>query len=229
VAGLGRKTFVAGDVLTAAQVQGFLQDQAIMVFSGTSARGTGIASPSEGMFSYLTDSNTLTFYDGADWQNFVPSLDNSVINNGTVNTSTFNGGTAFNLILDAPEENFVSTATAAGGTVTVDAGLSGITLSTGTATSNFIINLRANSTATLDSIVNVGDAITHTYFATNGTGVFGGTAVRIDGTAVTTLWQGGSAPTGGNASSVDAYTITVFKTSATPTYVVFGSQTQFKA
>ena len=65
--------------------------------------------------------------------------------------------------------------------------------------------------------------------ATNGTGVFGGTAVQIDGTAVTTLWQGGSAPTEGNASSVDAYTITVFKTAATPTYVVFGSQTQFKA
>jgi hypothetical protein len=159
VAGLGRKIFVAGDVLTAAQVQGFLQDQAIMVFASSGARGTGITSPSEGMFVYLQDSNTLTFYNGADWQNFVPSLDNSVINNGTVNTSTFNGGTAFNFILDAPEENFVSTATAAGGTVTVDAGISGITYSTGTATSNFIINLRANSTATLDSIVNVGDAI----------------------------------------------------------------------
>jgi hypothetical protein len=229
VAGLGRKVFVAGDVLTAAQVQGFLQDQVIAVFANAAARATAIPSPSEGMFAYLSDTNTLTFYNGADFQNFVPNLDNSVINNGTVNTSTFNGGTAFNFILDAPEENFVSTAVASGGTVTVDAGVSGITYSTGTATSNFIINLRANSTATLSSIVNVGDAITHTYMSTNGTGVFGGTAVRIDGTAVTTLWQGGSAPTGGNASSVDAYTITVFKTSATPTYVVFGSQTQFKA
>jgi hypothetical protein len=229
VAGLGRKVFVAGDVLTAAQVQGFLQDQVIAVFANAAARATAIPSPSEGMFAYLSDTNTLTFYNGADFQNFVPNLDNAVINNGTVNTSTFNGGTAFNFILDAPEENFVSTATAAGGTVTVDAGLSGITYSTGTATSNFIINLRADSTATLSSILNVNDAITHTYFATNGTGVFGGTAVQIDGTAVTTLWQGGSAPTGGNASSTDAYTITVFKTSATPTYVVFGSQTQFKA
>jgi hypothetical protein len=213
VAGLGRKTFVAGDVLTASQVQGFLQDQAIMVFAGTSARGTGIASPSEGMFAYLTDSNTLTFYDGADWSPY-----------GIVS-----GGTAVNLILDAPEETFVTTATASSGTVTVDAKSQGITYSTGTATSNFIINLRGDASSTLSSILNVNDAITHTYMSTNGTGVFGGTAVRIDGTAVTTLWQGGSAPTGGNASSVDAYTITVFKTSATPTYVVFGSQTQFKA
>ena len=229
MAGLGRKTFVAGDVLTAAQVQGFLQDQAIMVFAGTSARGTGISSPSEGMFAYLNDSNTLTFYDGAAWQTYPASLTNTVITNGTVNTSTFNGGTAFNFILDAPEENFASSATAAGGTVTVDVGVSGITYYTTNSTSNFIINLRANSTATLSSILNVNDAITHTFMATNGTTAYAGTAVRIDGTAVTTLWQGGSAPTTGNASSTDAYTITVFKTAATPTYVVFGSQTQFKS
>ena len=229
MAGLGRKTFVAGDVLTAAQVQGFLQDQAIMVFAGTSARGTGISSPSEGMFAYLNDSNTLTFYDGDAWQTYPASLTNTVITNGTVNTSTFNGGTAFNFILDAPEENFASSATAAGGTVTVDAGVSGITYYTSNATSNFIINLRANSTATLSSVVNVGDAITHTFMATQGGTAYAGTAVRIDGTAVTTLWQGGSAPTTGNINSTDAYTITVFKTAATPTYVVFGSQTQFKA
>lgn len=213
MAGLGRKTFVAGDVLTAAQVQGFLQDQAIMVYSSTSARGTGIASPSEGMFVYLTDSNSLTFYDGADWSTY-----------GIVS-----GGTAVNLVLDAPEEIFATTATASSGTVTVDAKSQGITYSTGTATGNFIINLRGDGSSTLNSILNVNDAITHTYMSTNGTTAYAGTAVRIDGTAVTTLWQGGSAPSSGNASSVDAYTITVFKTAATPTYVVFGSQTQFKA
>ena len=184
-----------------------------MVFASSAARGTGIASPSEGMFAYLTDSNSLTFYDGAAWSTY-----------GIVS-----GGTAVNLILDAPEENFVTTATASGGTVTVDAKSQGITYSTGTATSNFIIDVRGDGTATLSSILNVNDAITHTYMSTNGTTAYAGTAVQIDGTAVTTLWQGGSAPTTGNASSVDAYTITVFKTAATPTYVVFGSQTQFKA
>jgi hypothetical protein len=153
---------------------------------------------------------------------------NQVLNISSAGTSAWTS-TLNNLVLVSPEESFVSTATAAGGTVTVDVATSGITYSTGTSTSNFIINLQANSTATLSSILNVGNSITHTYMATNGTGAFGGTAVRIDGTAVTTLWQGGSAPTGGNASSVDAYTITVFKTATTPTYVVFGSQTQFKS
>ena len=70
MAGLGRKVFVAGDVLTAAQVQGFLQDQTIMVFSSSAARTTAIPSPSEGMFAYLTDVDTLFVYDGVDWSAF---------------------------------------------------------------------------------------------------------------------------------------------------------------
>lgn len=224
MAGLGRKVFVAGDILTAAQVQGYLQDQSIMLFAGTSARGTGIASPSEGMFAFLTDTDSLTYYNGSSWVTFPASLSNT-----SISSPSISNGSAVNLVLDAPEENFASTATAAGGTVAIDAASQGITYSTGTATGNFIINLRANSTATLNSVLNVNDAITHTYMATNGTTAYRGTAIWIDGTAVTPLWQGGSAPSSGNASSVDAYTITVFKTAATPTYVVWASQTQFKA
>jgi hypothetical protein len=68
--GLGRKTFSAGDILTAAQVQGYLQDQSIMVFSGTAARATAIASPSQGMFTYLTSDSTLYTYNGSSWVAF---------------------------------------------------------------------------------------------------------------------------------------------------------------
>ena len=67
MAGLGRKVFNAGDVLTAAQVQGYLQDQAVMVFGGTAARSSAIPTPSEGMVSYRTDSNALEYYDGSAW------------------------------------------------------------------------------------------------------------------------------------------------------------------
>jgi hypothetical protein len=70
VAGLGRKVFVAGDVLTAAQVQGFLQDQTIMVFANETARTTAIPSPTQGMFAYLTDDSTLYTYNGIDWVAF---------------------------------------------------------------------------------------------------------------------------------------------------------------
>jgi hypothetical protein len=70
MAGLGRKVFVSGDILTAAQVQGYLQDQTIMVFAGTAQRGSAILSPSEGMFTYITDVDALEYYDGSAWQAF---------------------------------------------------------------------------------------------------------------------------------------------------------------
>jgi hypothetical protein len=70
MAGAGFRTFTAGDVLTAAQVNTFLMQQSLMVFASSGARGSAIASPSEGMFTYLTDTNGLEYYDGAAWQPF---------------------------------------------------------------------------------------------------------------------------------------------------------------
>ena len=67
MAGAGRKVFTAGDVLTASQVQDYLQDQAVMVFAGTAARSTAISSPSEGMVSIQTDVDDLTYYNGSAW------------------------------------------------------------------------------------------------------------------------------------------------------------------
>jgi len=62
MAGLGYKAFTAGAVLTAAQVQGYLQDQAVMTFASSAARSAAITSPSQGMTTYLTDSNTYWQY-----------------------------------------------------------------------------------------------------------------------------------------------------------------------
>jgi hypothetical protein len=60
--GLGWKQFNAGDILTAAQVQGYLQDQVVMDFASNAARTSALASPSQGMISYLTDSNSYWQY-----------------------------------------------------------------------------------------------------------------------------------------------------------------------
>jgi hypothetical protein len=70
VAGLGFKTFAAGEVLTAANVNGYLMQQTIMVFADATARDAAISSPSEGMFVYLTGTNALQFYDGSSWTAF---------------------------------------------------------------------------------------------------------------------------------------------------------------
>jgi hypothetical protein len=70
VSGLGRKVFIAGDVLEAAEVNGYLMDQTIMVFSDAAARTTAIPTPTQGMFAYLLDSSTLFTYDGSSWLTF---------------------------------------------------------------------------------------------------------------------------------------------------------------
>ena len=68
MAGLGRRTFAAGEVLTASNVMSYLQDQAVMNFAGTAARGSAIGTAvSEGMVSYLADSNVVQAYDGSAW------------------------------------------------------------------------------------------------------------------------------------------------------------------
>jgi len=70
LAGAGFKSFVNGNVLLASEVNTYMMEQQIMVFASAGARGSAIASPTEGMFSFLKDTDTLTYYDGSDWQDF---------------------------------------------------------------------------------------------------------------------------------------------------------------
>jgi hypothetical protein len=65
LAGLGRKEFNSGDILLASEVQGYLQDQAVMVFDDATARGSAIPSPSEGMVTYTKDDDAIQVYDGS--------------------------------------------------------------------------------------------------------------------------------------------------------------------
>jgi hypothetical protein len=65
-AGLGFKTFVSGEVLTAADTNGYLM-QGVMVFANASARSAAITAPTEGQYSYLKDTNSTEYYDGAAW------------------------------------------------------------------------------------------------------------------------------------------------------------------
>ena len=63
MAGLGRRTFAPGEVLTASNVMNYLQDQVVQNYAGTAARGSAIGSAvSQGMVSYLDDSNSLEVY-----------------------------------------------------------------------------------------------------------------------------------------------------------------------
>jgi len=67
-AGLGFKTFTTGEVLTAADTNGYLM-QGVLVFASAAARDAAITSPQEGQFAYLKDTNVTTYYTGAAWAN----------------------------------------------------------------------------------------------------------------------------------------------------------------
>jgi hypothetical protein len=66
-AGLGYIEFTTGDVLTAASANGYLASQVVMVFASAAARTSAIASPQEGMISYLKDTNATQYYSGSAW------------------------------------------------------------------------------------------------------------------------------------------------------------------
>jgi hypothetical protein len=70
MAGAGFKDFQAGEVLTAVDVDTYLMQQTVMVFAGTAERGSAIGTASEGMFTYLKDTNALEYYDGSSWTPF---------------------------------------------------------------------------------------------------------------------------------------------------------------
>ena len=65
MAGLGRKVFTAGDVLTASDVQNYLMDQTVMNFAGTAARSSAIATPTTGMTTYNQTTQQLESYNGS--------------------------------------------------------------------------------------------------------------------------------------------------------------------
>lgn len=63
----GYRTFAAGEVLTAANVQTYLQDQVIPVYASAAAADTALPSPAEGQFRYLRDNDAFEYYTGASW------------------------------------------------------------------------------------------------------------------------------------------------------------------
>jgi len=83
----GYREFQTGEVLTAANVNGFLMNQAVMVFADDAARTTALSGVlTEGMLSYNLDTKALEVYDGTDWGPVVTAKEKRVVSftgNGT--------------------------------------------------------------------------------------------------------------------------------------------------
>ena len=109
-AGLGFKDFTTGEVLTAADVDGYLM-QGVWVFASAAARDAAVTSPQEGNFAYLKDTNVTTYYTGSAWAN----LDTT----GMTNPMTTTGDTIYSSSGSTPARLGIGTA---GQVLTVNSG-----------------------------------------------------------------------------------------------------------
>jgi hypothetical protein len=97
MAGAGYKLFNTGDVLTAAQVNTYLQEQVVMVFASAAARTTALSGVlAEGMVSYLKDTDATEVYNGTAWVSIGSSGD---ITSVTAGTGLSGGGTSGDVTL----------------------------------------------------------------------------------------------------------------------------------
>lgn len=163
----------------------------------------------------------------------------TVTGNNTISNATLTGTTAISnatltgntnisetgIVRNTIEKTTVA-ATAMTGTVNVDLVGNTVQFFTANASANWTFNFRANSTVAANTFLSNGESTSVVLLVTNGGTAYYPNSHTIDGSAVTPKWQGGTAPTGGNASGVDAYTYTIVKT-GNATYTVFASQTQF--
>jgi hypothetical protein len=143
-------------------------------------------------------------------------------NIGAFTTLTASGISTFTTLL----EQATIVASAAPTVLNFDVLTSSVIYYTISATTNMQINFRGNSTTTLDSIMNIGRALTVAFINTNGAPAFYPSSHTIDGASITPKWQGGTAPTSGNASSLDVFSYTIIKT-AGGTFTLIASQTRF--
>jgi hypothetical protein len=149
-AGLGFKDFVTGEVLTAADVDGYLM-QGVWVFASAAARDAAVTSPQEGNFAYLKDTNVTTYYTGSSWAN----LDTT----GMTNPMTTTGDTIYSSSGSTPARLGIGTT---GQVLTVSGGIpswaspasgGGMTLISTTSLSGSTVSLTSISGSYVDLVL----------------------------------------------------------------------------
>jgi hypothetical protein len=141
-------------------------------------------------------------------------------------TATGTSSTAGMKIGDVLETATIS-ATAATGTINYDVTSQAVLYYTSNASANWTVNFRGSSGTSLNTLMATGESLTIAFLVTQGATAYYNNAVQVDGSSVTPKYQGGTAWTAGNASSIDAYTYTIIKT-GNAAFTVFAAQSQFK-
>jgi len=167
----GYRTWTPGEVITANNVQSYLQDQTVMVFPSNAVRSTAVVVPTEGMLSWNESENAYQYYDGAAWVDLITPIEG-----GTVGQAYVSNGTAQAAFGDVKAE-FIST-TMQNKSANYTATASDV---------NTVLNFTSSATVTIPDVATaIGDRIdiirntAGTVFIAAGTGVSsfagGGTA-----------------------------------------------------
>ena len=164
----GYRTWTPGEVITASNVQDYLQDQTVMVFASDSVRSTAIIVPTEGMLSWLEDDNKYQYYTGAAWADLITDL-----TGGTAGQPYVSQGASPATFGDMKAEYIATTISAKTGDYTIVA-----------ADANTIIETSgtAHVTITVDDVLSTGDQV---QVVRNGAG----SAILAAGSGVTS-WAG---------------------------------------
>jgi hypothetical protein len=148
-----------------------------------------------------------------------------ITTNGTTLTLAGTTTALASVLTNAAEVTTIS-ATAATGTIAYDVTTQSVLYYTSNASANWTVNFRAASGISLNSVLAIGQTITAAFLVTQGATAYYNNVVQVDGATVTPKYQGGTAWTSGNASSIDIYTYTIVKTGSAA-FTVFASQTKF--
>jgi hypothetical protein len=170
-----------------------------------------------------TTSNTLTM---SGKTLTTPTINGATITGTFTSSATVNSGVYSAPVLVSPEERTSVSTSAPTATTNLNIVTAGTHLFTASATSNMTLNIRGDGSTTLNSLVTTGDSVTVVALITNGATAYYPNVIQVDGSTVTPKWQGGAAPTAGNASSIDSYVFSIIKT-ASATFTVLASQTKF--
>jgi hypothetical protein len=154
---------------------------------------------------------------------FSTAVTNSLAAKAPLASPTFTGTVSLGQIL----EKITVSATAATGTINYELLTNGaVTYYTSNASGNWTLNLRGDSSTTLNSIMSTGQSLTIAFLVTQGSSAYYQSALQVDGSVVTPKWQGGTSPSSGNASSIDIYSLTILKT-GNAAFTVLASQTKY--
>ena len=219
--------YTFGNATTAIPLSNLDADFNTTATLGNAAIGLGNTTTTVGNLSLgnVLITSVATTFPNSFLANSTATLGNATLTLGSPTTTV--GNLALNnATIENIQEPANITATAANATINIDILSNVVVYCTANATGNFTVNFRGNAGTTFNNAVPANVSVSASLVTAQGATAYYNSLVQVDGATVTPKWQGGTAPTSGNANSTDTYVYVVMK-SAANTYTILATQTKF--